>query len=193
MESILHNQTIFKLIKYDDNISKLSKFQGFLYRLKAGKQLDDEIHYLIRPTAASTPMLYGLPKLHKNRILWRPILAFAGSFNYQNAVWLHKILMPQREHDSNIKNTFDFREKLFNMVNLSTKTLAGFDVKSLFTNIPINFTIQIILQKLFPDKSTRFYGKNKQQFRKLLNWTCKTTTLQFDEKFYHEIDGMAMG
>ena len=37
------------------------------------------------------------------------------------------------------------------------------------------------------------YGMNKRQFRKLLNWTCKTTTLQFDGKFYHQIDGMAMG
>ena len=34
---------------------------------------------------------------------------------------------------------------------------------------------------------------NKGQFRKLLNWTCRTTTLQFDGKFYHQIDGMAMG
>ena len=54
MESILQDQTIFKPIKSDDNISKLSKFQGFLYRLKASKQLDDEIYHLIRPTAAST-------------------------------------------------------------------------------------------------------------------------------------------
>ena len=79
------------------------------------------------------------------------------------------------------------------MVNLSSKILASIDVKSLFTNIPVDFTIQIILQKLFPDKSTRFYGLNKRQFRKLLNWTCKTTTLQFDGKFYDQIDGMAIG
>ena len=101
--------------------------------------------------------------------------------------------MPLREHDSNIKDTFDFQEKLSNMVNLSSKIFASFDVKSLFTNIPVDFTIQIILQKLFPDKSTKFYGMNKRQFRKLLNRTCKTTTLQFDGKFYHQIDGMAMG
>ena len=84
--------------------------------------------------------------------------------------------MPLREHDSNIKDTFDFQEKLSNMVNLSSKILASFDVKSLFTNIPIDFTIQIILQELFPNKLTRFHGMNKRQFRKL-NWTCKTTTL----------------
>ena len=192
-------ESIFKIKRFSNqlnlmiNIRKLSKFQGFLYRLKASKQLDDELYHLIRPTAASTPMLYGLPKLHKDGIPLRPILASTGSFNYQSAVWLNKILMPLREHDSNIKDTFDFQEKLSNMVNLSSKILASFDVKSLLTNIPVDFTIQIILQKLFPDKSTRFYGMNKRQFKKLLNWTCKTAPLQFDGKFYHQIDGMAMG
>ena len=58
--------------------------------------------------------------------------------------------MPLREHDSNIKNTFDFQEKLSNMVNLSTKILASFDVKSLSANFPIDFTKQIILRKNFP-------------------------------------------
>ena len=31
------------------------------------------------------------------------------------------------------------------------------------------------------------------QFEKLFNWTYKTTTLQFDGKFYHQSDGMAIG
>ena len=122
----------------------------------------------------------------------QPILSSTRSFNYQSAVEL-KILMPLRELDSNIKDTFDVQEKLSNMVNLSTKILVSFDVKSLFTNIPVDFVIQIILQKLFHDKSTRFHGMNKRQFRKLLNWTCKTATLQFDGKFYHQFDGMVMG
>ena len=112
-------------------------------------------------------MLSGLPKLHKDQIPLRSTLAFTASFNYQSAVWLNKILMPLREHDSNIKATFNFQEKLSNMVNLNPKTLASFDAKSLFTNIPVDFTIQIILQKLFRDKSTRFYGINQRQFRKL--------------------------
>ena len=58
---------------------------------------------------------------------------------------LNKILMPLREHDSNIKDTFDFQEKLSNIVNLNTKALASFDVESLFMNIPVDFKMQIIL------------------------------------------------
>ena len=78
------------------------------------------------------------------------------------------------------------------MTNLSTKTIASFEVKSLFMNIPVDFTIQIILKKLFPKNSTRFYGMNKLQLGKLLQWACKTITLQFDGKIYHQINGMAM-
>ena len=74
MELILQDQTIFKPVKSDDNIRKLSILQGFLYRLKPSKHLDDEIDHIIRPTAASTPMLYGLPKFHKDRVPLQPIL-----------------------------------------------------------------------------------------------------------------------
>ena len=34
---------------------------------------------------------------------------------------------------------------------------------------------------------------NKQQFRKLLNWTCNHTTFQFKGRFYEQLDGMRMG
>ena len=63
------------------------------------------------------PMLNGLPKLHKNGISLRPILASAGSFNYESAVWLNKNLMLLNKNDSNVKNKFDLREKLFDIVN----------------------------------------------------------------------------
>ena len=68
-----------------------------------------------------------------------------------------------------------------------------FDAKSLFTNIPVNFTINLIIDQLFPDSSSRVFSMNKQQFRKLLNWTCNHTTFQFKGKFYKQLDGMAMG
>ena len=34
---------------------------------------------------------------------------------------------------------------------------------------------------------------NKQQFCKLLNWTCNHTTFQLQGKFYNPLDGTAMG
>ena len=89
------------------------------------------------------------------------------SFAYECAAWLSEILTPLREHPSNIKDTFDFVTRI-----LSSKPAANhmvsFDVKSLFTNIPIDFVIDQILEKSFPDNSL-----THSQFKKLLIWTTK--------------------
>ena len=79
MEKILSDKTAFMQVNKDDNVSNLEKFQNFLYRLKKNKNLDDTIYQEIRPRAASTPCLYGLPKLHKDNCPLRPILSATGS------------------------------------------------------------------------------------------------------------------
>ena len=157
MEQILRNKNLFQPVDSDDNISSLAKFQQFLYRLKKGGALQTEISNRIRPAAAATPTLYGLPKIHKEGTPCRPILASYDSFAYECAVWLSEFLTPLREHSSNIKNTCDFVTRI-----LSSKPgpnhMVSFDVKSLFTNIPIDFVIDQILEKSIPDKKALFHG-----------------------------------
>ena len=48
--------------------------------------------------------------------------------------------------------------------------LVSFDVKSLFTNIPIDFTINLLLNLAFDGKAKdgKFYEMNKQQLKKML-------------------------
>ena len=44
--------------------------------------------------------------------------------------------------------------------------MASFDVVSLFTNIPLDFAIDLVLQKIYSDSGvTLFYGFNKTQFK----------------------------
>ena len=71
--------------------------------------------------------------------------------------------------------------------------MVSFDVKSLFTNIPIDFVIDQILKKSFPDKKALFHGLTHSQFKKLLIWTTKKTTLQFNNRYFKQINGAAMG
>ena len=120
-----------------------------------------------------------------------PILASKDSFNYQVAVSLNNIFPPLQEHSSVLKDTFIFVKLISKIPQLNQKFLVSFDVKSLFTNIPVNFTINLIINQLFPDSSSRVYGMNKQQFCKLLNWTCNHITFQFKKKFYKQLGGMA--
>ena len=71
--------------------------------------------------------------------------------------------------------------------------MASFDVKSLFTNIPLNFTLKLLLDSIFSGEVNKFHGLNCSRLKKLLHWICKTSTFQFDGKFYKQTDGIAMG
>ena len=142
----------FKKVPFDDSIGNLQKFQQFLYRLKKNDCLDDDVYQSLRPTAASTSTLYGLPKLHKNGIPLRPILASTGSFTYKSAKWLSDKQASLRDHPTNLKDRFEFIDQIKKIDNLHSKTLVSFDVKSLFTNIPVDFTIKLVLNQLFPDE-----------------------------------------
>ena len=72
--------------------------------------------------------------------------------------------------------------------------MVSFDVKSLFTNIPVDFVTDIILKEIYGSDSTKkVYGLTKRQFKNLLVWTSKRTTLNFNGSFYEQIDRGGMG
>jgi len=70
--------------------------------------------------------------------------------------------------------------------------MPSFDVTSLFTNVPVDFTINLILDSVFRE-SDEFNGLDRRRKKKLLEWVVKTTTLQFNGRFYRQVDGVAVG
>ena len=72
--------------------------------------------------------------------------------------------------------------------------MVSFDVKSLFTNISVNFVIDLILSKIYDSNlSKTFHELTKRQLRTLSVWTTKRTTFNFNSNSYDQIDGVAMG
>ena len=71
--------------------------------------------------------------------------------------------------------------------------MVSFDVKSLFTNIPVNFVTGLICNEIYGSESTeKVYGLTKRQLKNLV-WTTKRITLYFSGSFYEQIDGIGMG
>jgi len=175
------------------NLENSKKFQVFLSSLKKKGVLDDSVYNRIRPTSAVTPTLYGLPKVHKDNVPLRPILWSIGSVTYQCASWLSKSLKELRRHPSTAKDTFHFiKMKAYHELGCN-HIMCSFDVKNLFTNISVDFTVNLILDKVFIDKESKFHGLNRTELRKMFDWTCKNTVLQFNEKYYTQVYGVAMG
>ena len=92
----------------------------------------------------------------------------------------------------NIPDTFTFLSKISNH-NFANQTMVSFDVKSLFTNIPLSFTLNLILESIYVDNTTEWNGLNKSRLLRLLSWSTKNTTFQFNNKFYKQLDGVAIG
>ena len=67
------------------------------------------------------------------------------------------------------------------------------DVDALFTNIPLDETIDICVKKLFKTLDTLVKGISKNDFRDLLNLATKESFFTFNNKFYIQVDGVAMG
>ena len=174
MKLILCDRTKFQPANHNNNLQQLQKLQQFLVRLKKRKAIDDEVYQHIRLIFASTPTLFGLPKIHKNDTPLRLILSSVGSYNHKCAKWLSEILTPLHHHSTTVKDTFDFLHRFHNN-SIDNKIMGSFDVRSLFTNIPVDFTINFILEIIFTNGVKDFNGLSKLQLKKLLHWTTKGT------------------
>ena len=70
--------------------------------------------------------------------------------------------------------------------------MASFDITSLFTNIPIDETIDIILDQLF-SSAQLFQGFSREQLKQLLNLSVKNCHFTFRGRFFDQIEGVAIG
>ena len=70
--------------------------------------------------------------------------------------------------------------------------MSSLDITSLFTNIPLDETINICLNESF-DKKQCVSNLDRASFEKLLLLAIKESFLIFDKTFYKQLDGVAMG
>ena len=70
--------------------------------------------------------------------------------------------------------------------------MASLDVESLFTNVPLDETTDIIVEQIY---GTRMKENNilKSDFRKLLEFATKGSVFIFDGQYFRQVDGVAMG
>ena len=115
MESLINECTSFKLVDVDPTVSQEDKLVKKLRELKACNFISEQEYHLCYPTGSQPARMYGLPKVHKERLSFRPILAATGTFNYKLAQLLVKRLSHLRKSETIIANTFSFVDELHSM------------------------------------------------------------------------------
>ena len=93
-------------------------------------------------------IMYGLAKVNKivtdGLPSFRPILSAIGTPPYKLAKFLVPILEPLTTNEYTVKDSFTFAEELKSFD--SKLMMASFDIESLFTNIPMQETINLCVQ-----------------------------------------------
>ena len=106
------------------------------------------------PTGATTPKYYGLPKVHKQDTQLRPIVSTIGSVTCETTKELSRILKPLIGRSTHhVRNNQDFIHSLEEITVEPEECMMSFDVKALFTSIPIQPTLKIIKKLLEEDTS----------------------------------------
>ena len=117
----------------------------------------------------------------------RPIVSSISTFNYNLSCFPCNLLSPLGPNDFSCKDTFSFASQIKN-ANLSRKFLVSYDVTSLFTNIPLQETIDIAINLIFND------NPNLNTIKKeLFLFATSQTQFIFNSRFYNQVDGLAMG
>ena len=195
---IINNPTKFKLLSDDPTIAREARLQRLLRKLKKGSHINDQMYQDIFPRGSQPARLYGLPKLHKLRNPndtppLRPIVSSINSYNYNLAKYLSSLLSPLIPNNHSAKDSFTFIDDFlsFNTNAPLDKFFISYDVESLFTNIPLNETIDIAIDLIFANNPT--FTINRKDLKQLFNIATAQTHFLFDGKYYDQTDGVAMG
>ena len=195
--AVISDTTKFTPLDINTDIYKLSiqledKNNRFLSELEKKKVITSYQYKTLYASGSTPGVMYGLPKIHKQNIPTRPVLAAYNTASFKLAKFLVPILQPFTIGECSIKNSYDFFKEISRLSLPSEFHLASFDVVSLFTNIPLNETIDIIIKKAFSDHQY-YYNFNKAQLQQALSIASKDIHFSFNQIIYKQIDGVAMG
>ena len=192
---IVNDSSKFKKLEGDKTVSRETKLQKFLLKLKKKGFFNDIDYDKVYPQGSSVARIYGLPKMHKlksavDQLKVRPIVSCINAYNYGLSSYLAKMVNPLIPKEFCADDTFSFLQDIRNL-NPQDQFMVSYDVTSLFTNIPLDETIQLAVDMVF--ESNPNIKISKQELKELFHFATSMSHFLFDDNFYDQIDGVAMG
>ena len=137
----------------------------------------------------------GSPKIHKPDIPLKPTVSSCGSVTYGVAKELAKLFKPLvGKFPHHINSTHDFVEQVKQLTLLAEDCFSSYDVSALFTSVPMDpalWVIKDLLEKdpTLKDRTVLTVNDSIQ----LLKFCLKNTHFSFQDPFYEQVEGAAMG
>ena len=148
----------------------------------------------VNPEGTRTDIMDRNCKVHKEQVdvclPFRPILSDLQTPTYKLAKFLVPILnlLPKNKHT--VKDLSQFAEEICKEDPILS--MGSVDADLLFTNIPLDETIDICVNEFFENTDT-VEGFTKSELKQLLCLATKESYFIFKGLLYKQIDGVALG
>ena len=148
---ILDDTSKFKVLSKDPTFYSERQLQRRLLSLKKKGFFNDGQYKRVYPSGSKPARIYGLPKMHKKFTefpAFRPIISSIGTFNYMLARHLGELLKDNVPSEYSCADTFSFLQEI-NSFDIKNKFTVSYDVCSLFTNLPLDETLNLAVDLFF--------------------------------------------
>ena len=192
----------FKKLDADPTHTFEKNVQTALLNIK--KAIGEEQYKKIYPSGSNPGKFYGTGKIHKlseedernstnvDKLPLRPIVSNIGTATYKLSKYLAQLLAPLGKSRYTVSSTEDFITRIREMRPRPNRIMISFDVVSLFTNVPLEKTIDIILKKVYREKLIKTKIK-RNDMKELLYLCTKEGHFTFNDEIYMQTDGVMMG
>ena len=183
----------YRTIGRDPTNKLKAKLITILRRIKRESGLEDNIYKYMYPMSCTCPNFHGLQKIHKSNT--PSGLYYRVSVTYGAAKVLAKILKPlMGKSPHHIQSTKDFVDRVSKVTLHPGECLCSYDFTALFTSVPVDPATYIIMDLL--EQDTTLCDKTVLSVHSiivLLGFFLHNTYFSFQNKFYEQVEGAAMG
>ena len=162
MENFLSDQRKFEKVTLKNDaflnfvVNQEKRIDTIFKNLVDSNSMSKEMCKFVKPVGTRPGIVYGNCKLHKQQVdgcrPLRSILSALQTPTYNLAKFLVPIVNPLIKNEYTVKDSSQFAEEICKQG--STLSMGSLDVDSLFTNIPLDETIDICVNQLFENTDT---------------------------------------
>ena len=165
------------------------------------EEIGETAYQKIYPSGSNPGRFYGMAKVHKlkpededkvNRLPIRPIISNIGTATHKTAKYLCDLLSPLGKSEYTVESTKEFINRIKGTRVPEGYVMISFDVVSLFTNVPLQRTIDIILHKVYTEKKIKTKIP-RSKMKELLLLCTQEVPFTFNGESYMQVDGVMMG
>ena len=190
------NNGQYQLLKKDPTAKPKAKILKQLKVLKDYEviAIGNKLYNYLKPTDSPAPGFYGQPKVHKPGVPLRPVVSYSDSPLYNNKYIANILKAYVKDENNKAKNSTTFSNYIRNVPIEDNDKMLSFDVISLYKNIPLIDTLNIINDYVNnDDKFTRKTAITQDKFLDLVNLVLRITWYTFNSQFYQQTDCITMG